>query len=258
MEVNQNVFNKQITIEDTLTSSIYTGFINSGFPSQKDYRPQLIQNNPKSGFRVLTTIQQQLSMCKQFDFSIAFITKGGVISLLETLKDTNKRNIPGRILTTDYLHFNEPEALKTLINMPNIQLRIFEGNFHVKGYIFYHEDYCSLIIGSANLTSQALSCNKEWNLKVSSTQKGEIITETVNTFENIWKQSLEIDELWIDHYAKLSKARKENPNWMQLQNFPTKSFKNFTTNDKDVFVPETALQEIYDSAQTTTSPSHKL
>ena len=41
------------------------------------------------------------------------------------------------------------------------------GNgFHTKGYIFKKEEIYRIIIGSSNMTSAALTINKEWNTKL--------------------------------------------------------------------------------------------
>ena len=45
--------------------------------------------------------------------------------------------------------------------------------FQTKGYIFKKEEIYRIIIGSSNMTSAALTSNREWNTKVVSTEKGE-------------------------------------------------------------------------------------
>ncbi len=200
--------------EQELTNSLHTGFIDAETPSRVALRPQLVRNDNSTGIRVLTTIQEELSSCTQFDLSIAFITKSGVISILETLKELKNNGIQGRILTTNYLNFSSPEALETLMDFPNIDIRVFEGNFHVKGYLFYHEKYCSLIVGSANLTDSALSLNQEWNLKVSSSQEGEIIKTTISAFQQMWDQSHILDEGWLTHYRLIYEAHKMSRIWV--------------------------------------------
>ncbi len=200
--------------EADLTQSLHTGFINSDNPSRIALRPQLVRNDKASGTRVLTTIREELSTCNQFDLSIAFITDSGVISILETLKELKNKGIQGRILTTNYLNFSSPEALETLMDFPNIEIKVFLGNFHVKGYLFYHERHCSLIVGSANLTDSALSLNQEWNLKVSSSQDGEIIKTTILAFEQMWDQSHILDQTWLTHYRKIYEAKKRSRIWI--------------------------------------------
>ena len=53
-------------------------------------------------------------VCDGFQISVAFITMNGITPLLQTLKELEKRNIKGEILTTNYLNFSEPKALKKL------------------------------------------------------------------------------------------------------------------------------------------------
>ena len=61
------------------------------------------------------------------------------------------------------------------------------GNgFHTKGYIFKKEEIYRIIIGSSNMTSAALTVNKEWNTKLISTESGEIAEEIVDEFQNLW------------------------------------------------------------------------
>ena len=76
--------------------------------------------------------------------------------LLQTLKELEQKNIPGKILTTDYLMFSDPEALSKLVSLKNIELRMFctdseTGGFHTKGYIFKREEIYRIIIGSSNM-----------------------------------------------------------------------------------------------------------
>lgn len=49
------------------------------------------------------------------------------------------------------------------------------GNgFHTKGYIFRKNEEYRFIIGSSNLTQDALTKNIEWNTRLVSTEKGEM------------------------------------------------------------------------------------
>lgn len=77
--------------------------------------------------------------------------------------------VKGKILATDYLSFNEPEALKELLKFENLEVRIVtEENFHTKGSMFNDGEEKTFIVGNSNLTQNALKSNKEWNLKVTS------------------------------------------------------------------------------------------
>ena len=116
---------------------------------------------------------------------------GGVTPLLQTLKELEKKGVKGQILTTNYLNFSEPRALEKLNGLKNITLKMYDadesnGGFHTKGYIFKKEEIYRIIIGSSNMTSAALTVNKEWNTKLISTESGEIAEEIVDEFQNLW------------------------------------------------------------------------
>ncbi len=79
------------------------------------------------------------------------------------------------------MNFSEPKALKKLLEFPNIEIKLYsKENFHTKGYIFRYRDHYKLIVGSSNLTQTALTKNKEWNLKVSSLEEGELFQSLIN------------------------------------------------------------------------------
>ena len=129
--------------------------------------------------KVFSTLEDELLRCDSFAISVAFITRGGITPLLQTLKELERKGVPGRILTTDYLNFSDPSALDTLTGLSNIELRMYQteraGNgFHTKGYIFQKSGEYRFIIGSSNLTQDALTRNMEWNTRLVSTEQGEM------------------------------------------------------------------------------------
>ena len=61
--------------------------------------------------------------------------------------------------------FSEPQALDMLAGFKNIELKMFmtdreTGGFHTKGYIFHQDDIFRIIIGSSNLTLNAITKNR--------------------------------------------------------------------------------------------------
>ena len=118
-----------------LNKGFTTAFIDQSFNSNLAYRPELVSNNYRQGRKVLVSIEEELARCEEFRISVAFITKSGITPLLQTLKELEQKNIPGKILTTDYLMFSEPAALEKLASMKNIELKMFmtdreTGGFH--------------------------------------------------------------------------------------------------------------------------------
>lgn len=174
-----------------LQSGFDTAFINSTYNSNLAYRPQFIYNDNKNGQKVFSSIEDELLRCDSFAISVAFITRGGITPLLQTLQELERRGVPGRILTTDYLSFSDPVALDTIASLSNIELRMYQteraGNgFHTKGYIFQKNEEYRFIIGSSNLTQDALTRNMEWNTKLVSTNKGEMVGSVLSEFEKLW------------------------------------------------------------------------
>ena len=179
-------------------------------------------------------------VCDGFQISVAFITMNGITPLLQTLKELEKRNIKGEILTTNYLNFSEPKALKKLNELSNITLKMYDvevanEGFHTKGYIFRKEEIYHIIIGSSNITSAALTDNREWNTKLVSTVHGETANEIVTEFNELWNSNyaLTFDEFYenynerykiIKHQREVAKQEeitsiekyKLQPNSMQI------------------------------------------
>ena len=75
--------------------------------------------------------------------------------------------------------------------------------FHTKGYIFKKDEIYRIIIGSSDITSAALTINKEWNRKLISTEHGEMAEEIVAEFNQLWnsKYSLSFDDFYENYYA---------------------------------------------------------
>lgn len=192
----------------TLQTAIQTAYLDRTINSSLAYRPEFISNNYKLGKKVLVSIEEELQRCEEFCISVAFITKSGITTLLQTLKDLEQKNIPGKILTTNYLMFSEPEALEKLAGLKNIELKMFvtsseTGGFHTKGYIFREEEIYRIIIGSSNMTLSAITKNKEWNTKIVSTEQGELAQVVLQEFNELWQDehSLAFED-FIDAYSQ--------------------------------------------------------
>jgi superfamily II DNA or RNA helicase len=137
------------------------------------------------------------------------VSKGGVAVLLHTLKELEEKKIRGKILVSQYQNFTEPEALRTLLRLPNVELKIaVTGNFHAKGYLFEKTVGYSLVIGSSNMTDNALCANKEWNLKLWAAADTPIITSTLAEFDYEFSSAERVDSAFIDTYEILYTAQK--------------------------------------------------
>ena len=199
-----------------LQEGLTTAYIDGTAAANLAYKPAFVSNNPDEGKKVISVIEDELMKCDQFQISVAFITMGGITPLLQTLKELEKRQIPGQILTTNYLNFSEPRALKKLQELSNVTLKMYDVDradqgFHTKGYIFKKEEIYRIIIGSSNITSAALTKNKEWNTKIVSTEQGEMAQEIVREFYQLWdsKYALPFDDFYENYKQKYEIIKKQ-------------------------------------------------
>ena len=145
-----------------LNQSLKKGFIDKNLTNESNLTPKLLVNNKNQN--VLTSIINELEKCYSFFISVAFITESGLASLKAIFNDLNHKGIKGKLITSNYLGFNTPKMYRELLKLENIEVRLTDvEGFHAKGYIFDHEDYSSMIIGSSNLTSTAMKINYEHN-----------------------------------------------------------------------------------------------
>ena len=198
-----------------LNQGFQTAFINGANDTNLAYKPEFIFNDSERKQKILTAIERELLNCDSFSISVAFITQSGIEPLLQTFQELERRGVSGKILTTDYLTFSEPEALKTLEGLNNITLRMYQTEegpgFHTKGYIFKTDGLYRIIIGSANLTQKALTINHEWNTKIISTDEGEIAKNVQNEFDSLWnsKYALPFDLFFNEYQTKYQTVKKQ-------------------------------------------------
>ena len=193
---------------DDIINGAKTAFIDESIDSGSDFRPKLLVNNRET--KVINSIKDELRNCDEFIISSAFITMGGITPLLEDFKYLEDHNIGGKILTTDYLNFTEPKALRKLASFDNLEIKLYsqeKDGFHTKGYIFKKNDIYKGIVGSSNLTMNALTINKEWNVEFTSLNEGEMLTEIKNEFNSLWEEADELTKV-LPAYEKLYNDNK--------------------------------------------------
>ena len=177
---------------------------------------EFIYNGKTRNF--FNTLVENLQECSEFKISVAFITYGGLQVLLPTLTELSDRNIPGEILTTTYQNMTTPAVLKRLSEFSNIKLKIFvppanTDGFHAKGYLFHKsftgDDKWTVIIGSSNITGNALKTNVEWNVlqnELTDKQKEpkSFSKSVLEEFETLWKSpwAKEYSENFLNSYCK--------------------------------------------------------
>ena len=231
-----------------------------------------VSNNVSQGRKVLTTLENELSKCTSFSMSVAFITVGGLTPLLETFKNLEEKGIHGQILTTDYLMFSDPRALEKLEQFSNIELKMYccqenEEGFHTKGYIFENDkDDYHILMGSSNLTLNALTKNIEWNTNFSVREEEKYTYHLFQEFKQLWtsrntKDYASIQSLYKERFAKakplktkLTTLSKEEsvyelkPNFMQKEVIKSLKRSIQEGEDRGLLVSATGTGKTYASA----------
>lgn len=195
-----------------LQAGIAHGYINASVEAEQGWVPELLVNDSSRGTKVLSSIINELNDCDEFLFSVAFITESGVAVLLNALSELESKGIHGKILASQYQSFTAPKALKRLLGFSNIELRILTEDvvcMHTKGYIFRKGDMYSAIIGSSNMTQNALCANAEWNLKINSHENGSIVSNLVNEFNVLYSLATIVTPQWIDEYNVVFESQKK-------------------------------------------------
>jgi len=186
---------------ENFQSALEHSFIDQSKESNELYKAKLLVNPDEMGRMVLNDLVDELSTCTEFFFAVAFITESGLLAIKTVLSDLAKKNIRGRIITSNYLYFNSPKMFKELLKLKNVDVQITEmDGFHAKGYSFKHDDYETMILGSSNLTIKALKVNCEWNLKLNSLSNGDLIQAMKQNFEHMWEASKPLSNSWITKY----------------------------------------------------------
>ena len=121
---------------DKLKAGFETAYIDGNTVSDVAYLPQFVSNNRSEGKKVLSSLIDELAKCDSFKISVAFITESGLTPLKQILKELEDKNIKGQILTTDYLTFSEPKALKELHELQNITIKMYGIRHPSRFYTF--------------------------------------------------------------------------------------------------------------------------
>ena len=182
---------------------------------------ELVLNSPERDLRVLDIIKDELQRCDKFFMSVAFITGSGITPLLQILKDVNSE---GKILTTDYNYFTQPNAIRSLMSLDNIEVRIFKSEdvgFHTKGYLFNQNGKFNILVGSSNLTANALMKNKEWNVYSTYDEEDKFTMDLLDSFNQYWSQSVNAED-YIDEYERL--YNKNKPKFILQRDNQTEEF----------------------------------
>ena len=177
------------------------------------YSNTLILNNYEN--TVFNELKNSLETCNKFYFNVAFINYGGLQLFLKLFDELNQKGVEGKIITSTYLNFSDPKALKKIMSFNNVNLRVYDDvkrkGFHSKAYIFEYQNYYKAIIGSSNLTASALKSNIEWNVEIVSKKDDPFMLDVMDEFNDIWDNLDVVTNHFINEYEKfIDQLRNKN------------------------------------------------
>ncbi|MFR0556199.1 DUF3427 domain-containing protein [Pseudoscardovia radai] len=217
----------------TLLEDVSSGYIRASNRAVGRFSPHLISNTVEN--RMIDVLERELSDCESFDISVAFLTTEALKSLYQPCLDARRRhpNAHRRIITSTKSYFNRPEAFSWLLKLKteaDVDVLIWHHDspaasadnpvspgpasdptagsdepFHPKGYVFLRRTeagrpYYDVLIGSSNMTERALSSQKEWNLRISSFENGDLVHQLREELAEQIAHSTELTQAWIDQY----------------------------------------------------------
>ncbi|SEB97411.1 DUF3427 domain-containing protein [Paenibacillus sp. GP183] len=172
--------------------------------------PYLLTNAESDPFNLFKALKYELQTAEQANFMVSFIRWSGLQLLIRSIDDFRKTDETKRlrILTSTYLKITEPKALRRLLEITNVEVRVFDSgkvSFHTKAYLF--ERFSGLhtaIIGSSNLSYSALQTGYEWNVKLPGIEKNSIYEKASQSFQKHWEdeKAVPLTEAFIEEYEK--------------------------------------------------------
>jgi superfamily II DNA or RNA helicase/HKD family nuclease len=153
------------------TSSLFTG---SGL------KPQLSNE-----------LLAEMQSADQVEMLISFIKNSGLRLLRKGFDDMRDRNVPVRIITTTYMGASDAEAIETLANYPNVEIKVSydtkHTRLHAKAYYFHRNSgFGTAYVGSSNMSNPAMSEGLEWNLKATQHDLPQILRAFKSEFDGYW------------------------------------------------------------------------
>lgn len=184
----------------------------------------LFTGGASSDFRLNEELSKEIRSSNRVDFIVSFIKSSGINLIRSALNDFVSWGGKLRILTTTYMGATEPNIVRELAKMDNVEVRISYNSqstrLHAKAYIFDRiNGFSTAYIGSSNLSKAAVTEGMEWNVKVTNQDAPQIINEIRATFDIYWNSSdFEVFDPEKD-YERLCEAVGREKNKTQRKGF---------------------------------------
>jgi len=198
-------------------------------PSQRE--PALVTGGATDPF--LAHLRPLIGAADRVDILAAFVQQSGVARVRPLLRSALLRGARVRVLTGDYLHITQSQALRSLLDLErsacvpdddgadaakgSLQVRVVElaslrasaRTFHPKTWVLQGPLGGVAFVGSSNLSNAALTDGVEWNLRLEQARDPAAFGEVASRWDDLWALGRVVDDAWLDAYtdrAELSPA----------------------------------------------------
>ena len=146
----------------------------------------LISNGMEKLPSYYAVISEQFKKAEKIDLAVSYIQQSGVSTLKELIAQLGS-NI--RLVCSFDMDITDPLAVKELLDM-GVAVRIYQaqrGTLHAKLWLFEHgQGRWNCIVGSANLSANALRENMEVGVLIKQDDNRQAINEALGVFNFIW------------------------------------------------------------------------
>jgi HKD family nuclease len=152
----------------------------------------------------------EMASADQVDILVSFIKWSGLRLLIPAFEELRDRHIPVRVITTSYMGASDPPAVECLARLANVKVRVSydtqRTRLHAKAYhMRRNSGFSTAYIGSANMSSAAMTSGLEWNLKITARDMPHILERFVAEFDTYWN-SREFQEYKADEPERFRQA----------------------------------------------------
>lgn len=146
------------------------------------------RNEPRLGAEIAAEIESADAV----DMLVSFIKWHGWRRLKDAFEVFARAGKKLRVLTTTYMGATDREALDAIARLQGAEVRVsFDARrtrLHAKAWLFQRATgFSSVYVGSANVSSAALSDGLEWNLKASEAESRAIVEKFRGAFDSLWE-----------------------------------------------------------------------
>ncbi|ALA98146.1 DEAD/DEAH family helicase [Spiroplasma kunkelii CR2-3x] len=151
--------------------------------------------------KLLVELNNEMCTADEVCFVFPFISKAIINKIEASIKHCWMQKIPIRIITTtfdDLAEYNNLLELTRLVTTyDNIQVKVEDNlekrseRIHIKASLFkrFH-GISTVILGSSNLTYKGMVTGREWNIKLTTKNNPNLVTEIIDEFEHLWNEVL--------------------------------------------------------------------